>query len=164
MSYAGSRVMRDADSHLMELPDFLARNVESSMRAAIPSLEDIRLADVRAKMRELEGARGHSQETVDQLVALGDNLTRGPKWHGALGAFNGGGTRYSARPFRFSPASSVFVILCNEDLRNYGPTCNVRCSRGTQSIHGGVLRLRRETNRCRYGAFGRYGKRSRAAR
>ena len=89
MSYAGSRVMRDADSHLMELPDFLARNVESSMRAAIPSLEDIRLADVGAQMRELEGARGHSQETVNQLVALGDNLTRGPKWHGALGAFNG---------------------------------------------------------------------------
>lgn len=81
--------MRDADSHLMELPDFLTRNVESSMRAEIPSLEDIRLADVGKQMRELEGTQGHSQETVDQLVALGDNLTRGPKWHGALGAFSG---------------------------------------------------------------------------
>lgn len=89
MTYAGDRTIRDADSHLMELPDFLSRNVESSMRAWIPSLDDIRLADVGTQMREFRGAKGHSQETVDQLVALGDNLTRGPKWHGALGAFNG---------------------------------------------------------------------------
>lgn len=89
MTYAGSRVMRDADSHLMELPDFLARNVESSMRAWIPSLDDIRLADVGTQMREFQGAKGHSKESVDQLIALGDNLIRGPKWHSALGAFNG---------------------------------------------------------------------------
>ena len=81
--------MRDADSHLMELPDFLARNVESSMRAWIPSLDDIRLAEVGAQMREFQGHKGHSEDTIEQLVALGDNLTRGPKWHGALGAFNG---------------------------------------------------------------------------
>ena len=89
MTYAGDRTIRDADSHLMELPDFLSRKVESSMKAWIPSLDDIRLADVGTQMREFRGAKGHSQETVDQLLALGDNLTRGPKWHGALGAFNG---------------------------------------------------------------------------
>ena len=89
MTYAGDRTIRDADSHLMELPDFLSRNVESSMQEWIPSLDDIRLADVGTQMREFQGAKGHSEETVDQLVALGDNLTRGPKWHGALGAFNG---------------------------------------------------------------------------
>ena len=89
MTYAGNREIRDADSHLMELPDFLTRNVESSMRAWIPSLDDIRLADVGTQMRELEGSQGHTQETVEQLIALGDQLTRGPKWHAALGAFNG---------------------------------------------------------------------------
>ncbi len=89
MTYAGNREMRDADSHLMELPDFLVRNVESSMRAWIPSLDDIRLADIGTQMREFQGHKGHSEDTVEQLVALGDNLTRGPKWHGALGAFNG---------------------------------------------------------------------------
>lgn len=89
MTYAGSRVMRDADSHLMELPDFLARNVETAMRAWIPSLDDIRLTDVGTQMREYQGSKGHSEATVDQLVGLGDNLTRGPKWHNALGAFNG---------------------------------------------------------------------------
>ena len=81
MTYAGDRVMRDADSHLMELPDFLSRNVEVSMRDAIPSLNDIRLADVGDQMREFRGASGHSQATVDHLVGLGDQLTRGPKWH-----------------------------------------------------------------------------------
>ena len=89
MSYADGRVIRDADSHLMELPDFLSRNVEASMLDQIPSLNDIRLADVGAQMREYRGARGHDPATVKQLVGLGDCLTRGPKWHQALGAFNG---------------------------------------------------------------------------
>ena len=89
MTYAGNRVLRDADSHLMELPDFLSRNVASSMAKWLPSLDDIRLADVGTQMREFQGTKGHAPETVDQLVALGDRLTRGPKWHAALGAFNG---------------------------------------------------------------------------
>ena len=89
MTYAGERVIYDADSHLMELPDFLARNAPRTMRERIPSLADIRLADVGNRMRSLEGANGHSAETVAELKALGDRLTRGPKWHDALGAFNG---------------------------------------------------------------------------
>lgn len=89
MTYANGRVMRDADSHLMELPDFLSRHVEQSMRSQIPSLGDIRLADVGLQMRKLSGSQGHAPETLEQLVALGDRLTRGPKWHQALGAFNG---------------------------------------------------------------------------
>ena len=40
-------------------------------------------------MRLFEGAGGHAAETVAELVALGDGITRGPKWHDALGAFNG---------------------------------------------------------------------------
>ena len=89
MTYAGDRVVYDADSHLMELPDFLARSTPKAMRKRIPSLDDIRLADVGDRMRAFEGAQAHSAETVAELTALGDRLTRGPKWHDALGAFNG---------------------------------------------------------------------------
>jgi predicted TIM-barrel fold metal-dependent hydrolase len=32
---------------------------------------------------------GHPPETVEKLLALGDDLLKGPKWHGALGAFSG---------------------------------------------------------------------------
>lgn len=89
MTYAGGRVMRDADSHLMELPDFLSRHVESSMADQIPSLDDIRLSDVGEQMRALENSREHTPDTVERLLALGDRITHGPKWHQALGAFNG---------------------------------------------------------------------------
>ena len=89
MTYAGERVVYDADSHLMELPDFLSRHAPKAMRDRIPDLSDIRLADVGERMRALEGNRAHSPETVAELTALGDRLTRGPKWHDALGAFNG---------------------------------------------------------------------------
>ena len=89
MTYAGERVVYDADSHLMELPDFLSRHAPKAMRNRIPDLSDIRLADVGDRMRALEGNRAHSPEHVAELTALGDRLTRGPKWHDALGAFNG---------------------------------------------------------------------------
>lgn len=94
MTYASSAApsvpaILDADSHLMELPDFLSRHVERSMRDRIPTLNEIRLADVGEQMRTYRNAREHAPETVAELVALGDRITRGPKWHGALGAFNG---------------------------------------------------------------------------
>ena len=79
----------DADSHLMELPDFLARNASQRERGRLPSLADIRLADIGDKMRAFEGAGAHAPETVAELMALGARITRGPKWHDALGAFNG---------------------------------------------------------------------------
>ena len=94
MSYASTAApsvpaILDADSHLMELPDFLSRHVERSMRDRIPSLNEIRLADVGEQMRSYRNAREHAPETVAELLSLGDRLTRGPKWHDALGAFNG---------------------------------------------------------------------------
>lgn len=94
MTYASSAApsvpaILDADSHLMELPDFLSRHVERSMRNRIPTLDQIRLADVGEQMRTYRNAREHAPETVAELVALGDRITRRPKWHGALGAFNG---------------------------------------------------------------------------
>ena len=79
----------DADSHLMELPHFLSRHVEPGFENRIPSLADIRLADVGEQMHALEGATGHPATYLEELLALGSNLTRGPKWHAALGSFSG---------------------------------------------------------------------------
>ena len=89
MTYANGRKIMDADSHLMELPNFLSRNVDAKMKDRIPSLGDIRLADVGKQMEALDGSEGHSGEKLESLLALGSNITRGPKWHAALGSFSG---------------------------------------------------------------------------
>jgi predicted TIM-barrel fold metal-dependent hydrolase len=84
MSYAGDRRIVDADSHLMEQPDFLTRHVDPAVRDALPVLTGGRAGlDLTTRQREAG--------EVDRLVALGDELTkRGPKWHAALGAVDGG--------------------------------------------------------------------------
>jgi predicted TIM-barrel fold metal-dependent hydrolase len=87
MSYAGDRIIYDADSHLMELPDYLTGNADAAIRDRIPEIgaSTTSVFDPGA----FAGQNSHTPETVEKLVALGDNLTRGPKWHDALGAFNG---------------------------------------------------------------------------
>ena len=87
MTYAGERVVFDADSHLMEMPDFLTAHADAASRALLPSLD--RLNDGQFDPGALAGRRGHAPETVAELLKLGDRLTHGPKWHAALGAFSG---------------------------------------------------------------------------
>ncbi|HZZ86970.1 MAG TPA: amidohydrolase family protein, partial [Caulobacteraceae bacterium] len=87
MSYAGERLIYDADSHLMEMPDFLSAHADAKTRDLLPSLD--RLNDGQFNPGDLAGRHGHAPETVAQLKQLGDRLTYGPKWHAALGAFNG---------------------------------------------------------------------------
>jgi len=85
MTYAGSRIINDADSHLMELPDFLTRCADPDHREAMSGL----LHGGDFELSTYAGQSGHTAERRAELVALGDNLTRGPKWHAALGAFSG---------------------------------------------------------------------------
>ncbi len=87
-TYAGGRRILDADSHLMELPDFLTRHAPAGMRDRIPTIAEVGIATEGIRMRELRGRLGHPPEVVEDLTALGAGLTRGPKWHDALGAFN----------------------------------------------------------------------------
>ncbi|MCZ6871184.1 MAG: amidohydrolase family protein [Gammaproteobacteria bacterium] len=89
MAYASGRRYQDADSHLMELPDFLSSHAQSSLQDRLPSLDEVGLAIESIRMSELRGQKGHPPDVVERLVALGDGLLKGPKWHDALGAFNG---------------------------------------------------------------------------
>ena len=87
MTYAGEKLIQDADSHLMELPSFLTDHADPSIRDDVESLlgPSVGQFDLSA----YAGQSGHSCRRRAELAALGDNLTRGPKWHDALGAFNG---------------------------------------------------------------------------
>jgi predicted TIM-barrel fold metal-dependent hydrolase len=87
MTYAGPRTIFDADSHLMELPDFLTAHADPSVRAQMPEMGS--LATGQFNPAAHIGKRGHDPETLERLVALGDQITRGPKWHDALGSFSG---------------------------------------------------------------------------
>ncbi len=89
MSYASGRRYQDADSHLMELPDFMSAHAEPAIRERLPSLAAVGLTIEGVEMAQHAGAAGHPPEVVERLLALGDGLLKGPKWHGALGAFNG---------------------------------------------------------------------------
>ena len=86
MSYAGDRLIYDADSHLMELPDFLTAHADESIRERLPDLTAALTGQFEPD--SFADQLGHPPEDVAKLVALGDNLTKGPKWHDALGAFN----------------------------------------------------------------------------
>lgn len=87
MSYAGERLIYDADSHLMELPDFLCAHADRALRERLPDLTAALTGQFDPG--KYASRRGHDPDTLAKLVALGDGLTRGPKWHDALGAFNG---------------------------------------------------------------------------
>ena len=87
MTYAGSRIIFDADSHLMELPDFLSAHASSDIRDKLPDLNKSLRGQFNPDIHL--GKKGQSPENVKSLLALGRNITKGPKWHDALGAFNG---------------------------------------------------------------------------
>ena len=89
MTYA-QRVMYDADSHIMELPDFLQKYADPDLRAEVPAVSysasivtDEEVAEIMAR-----GGR-HSAEHLAQLRGLGDGLIETSKEIQALGAFDG---------------------------------------------------------------------------
>ena len=87
MTYAGGRSICDADSHLMELPDFLTAHADPADRERMPPMGSLAVGQFNPAAHV--GKAGHDPETVEKLIALGDNLTRGPTWHDALGSFSG---------------------------------------------------------------------------
>ena len=88
MAYADERIYLDADSHLMELPEFLRSHADSSVRDRLPDIDFASGGRSADSVEEAGRTGAHSPETVAELVALGDDLIRGPKGYHALGAFN----------------------------------------------------------------------------
>ena len=88
MPYAEGRTYLDADSHLMELPDFLKAHADPSLRDRIPTISFGAGGKMGDALERLQAAGGHDQERVSELVALGDRLIAGPKGYEALGAFD----------------------------------------------------------------------------
>jgi predicted TIM-barrel fold metal-dependent hydrolase len=88
MPYAQGRTFFDADSHLMELPDFLRDHADPGDREKLPELSFASGGKMRVALDELKSRQGHAPEHVEELVELGDGLIAGPKGYEALGAFN----------------------------------------------------------------------------
>ncbi len=92
MTYAPTdRAFYDADSHIMELPDFLKRYADPGLRDEIPevSYSASIVTDEEVAVIVGQGNR-HSAEHVAAQIALGDALIEKSKEIQALGAFDPG--------------------------------------------------------------------------
>ncbi|HXQ10527.1 MAG TPA: amidohydrolase family protein [Caulobacteraceae bacterium] len=90
MTYApATRAFYDADSHIMELPDFLKAYADPALREAIPevSYSASIVTDEEVAVIVRQGGR-HSPEHVAAQIGLGDKLIESSKEIQALGAFN----------------------------------------------------------------------------
>jgi len=90
MAYApDNRVFYDADSHIMELPDFLQRYADPELRAEIPAVSYSASLVTDEEVAEIMSRGGrHSGEHVAELLSLGDHLIERSKEIQALGAFD----------------------------------------------------------------------------
>ena len=92
MTYApATRPFYDADSHIMELPDFLKKYADPGLRDEIPevSYSASIVTDEEVAVIVGQGNR-HSPEHVAAQIALGDALIEKSKEIQALGAFDAG--------------------------------------------------------------------------
>ena len=94
MTYAAGRLLFDADSHIMELPDFLSKHADPGMRDRLPPIDYSRSSMDEGEGWRLAEAGGHDREYAAELEGLGGlGLIRGPKEEKALGAFDAGDRR-----------------------------------------------------------------------
>ncbi|MBR7619959.1 amidohydrolase family protein [Phenylobacterium sp. 20VBR1] len=92
MAYAPAhRAFYDADSHIMELPDFLKKYADPKLRDEIPevSYSASLVTDEEVAVIVAQGSR-HSPEHIAAQIALGDRLIESSKEIQALGAFDAG--------------------------------------------------------------------------
>ena len=86
-----TRPYYDADSHIMELPDFITAYADPSIRDEIPQVSYSASIVTDEEVAEIvdQGNR-HSDEHIAAQIALGDKLIESSKEIQALGAFNSG--------------------------------------------------------------------------
>ena len=91
MTYApAGRAIYDADSHIMELPDFLKKYADPKLRDAMPEVSYAASLVTDAEVAVIMGQGGrHTREHVAAQIALGDKLIESSKEIQALGAFTG---------------------------------------------------------------------------
>lgn len=90
MPYASDdRPYYDADSHIMELPDFLKAYADPKLRDELPevSYSASLVTDEEVAVIMSQGGR-HSEAHVQKMIDLGDKLIESSKEIQALGAFN----------------------------------------------------------------------------
>ena len=89
MTYA-HRAIYDADSHIMELPDFLQKYADPSIRDEVPAVSYAAsiVTDEEVAVLMARGGR-HSDEHLAAMRGLGDELIAKSKEIQALGAFDG---------------------------------------------------------------------------
>ena len=85
MPYAEGRTFFDADSHIMELPNFMADFADPAVRDQMPKLSVSSGGPMAEKMVNYVKAGGHPPEKVAELEG---NIIGGAKNYEALGAFN----------------------------------------------------------------------------
>ncbi|MBV9044387.1 MAG: amidohydrolase family protein [Alphaproteobacteria bacterium] len=89
MAYA-HRAIYDADSHIMELPDFLQKYADPSIRAEVPAVSYSASIVTDEEVAVIMGQGGrHSDDHIAAQIALGDKLIEKSKEIQALGAFDG---------------------------------------------------------------------------
>ncbi|MBV9331291.1 MAG: amidohydrolase family protein, partial [Alphaproteobacteria bacterium] len=91
MTYApAGRALYDADSHIMELPDFLKKFADAEWREQIPEVNYSASIVTDEEVAEIMGRGGrHSDAHLAELRGLGDRLIEQSKEIQALGAFDG---------------------------------------------------------------------------
>ena len=90
MTYApADRAFYDADSHIMELPDFLRDHADPAIREQIPQVSYAAslVTDEEVEFIVANGSR-HTAEHVEAQIVLGDQLIAQSKEIQALGAFD----------------------------------------------------------------------------
>ena len=108
MTYARGRRIVDADSHLMEWPDFLADHADPAFRdrdAAVIGGGRSGL-DARRRAPRAPSERGRARRRSATSCAQ-----RGPKWHAALGAVDPGERGHGAGPARLRAPGRVLVAV-----------------------------------------------------
>ena len=89
MTYAGDRILYDADTHIMELPDFLRKFADPDIRDLLPLVSYGRsiVTDEEVEVIMANGAQ-HSDQHKQSLIALGDRMITEVKEIQALGSFD----------------------------------------------------------------------------
>jgi predicted TIM-barrel fold metal-dependent hydrolase len=85
MPYCDGRLFYDADSHIMEMPDWLSKHVDPEWRDRIPPMDFSRIGFLGEQVGRLSADGSHDAATVAELE---QNVVGGKKGYEALGAAN----------------------------------------------------------------------------